>query len=52
MGSGNCCFYAPATFDLDDDMKAIVLDPAGDADEQDPPRRRGLPDAAIALEST
>jgi len=30
MGSGNCAFWAPATFDLDDDMKAIVIDPDGD----------------------
>jgi ferredoxin len=30
MGSGNCAFWAPATFDLGDDMKAIVLDPDGD----------------------
>ena len=30
MGSGNCAFHAPATFDLDDDLKAIVLDPDGD----------------------
>ncbi len=30
MGSGNCAFHAPATFDLDDDMKVIVLDPEGD----------------------
>ena len=30
MGSGNCAFHAPATFDLDDDMKAIVIDADGD----------------------
>ena len=30
MGSGNCAFWAPATFDLDDDMKAVLLDPDGD----------------------
>ena len=30
MGSGNCAFHAPATFDLDDDLKAVVLDPDGD----------------------
>jgi ferredoxin len=30
MGSGNCAFWAPSTFELDDDMKAIVLDPDGD----------------------
>ena len=30
MGSGNCSFHAPSTFDLDDDLKAVVLDPDGD----------------------
>lgn len=30
MGSGNCAFHAPKTFDVDDDMKAFVLDPEGD----------------------
>lgn len=32
MGSGNCSFHAPATFDLDDDLRAIVVNPAGDPD--------------------
>ena len=31
MGSGNCAFRAPATFDLDDHNVAIVMgDPAAD----------------------
>jgi ferredoxin len=30
MGSGNCAFWAPHTFDVDDDMKAILLDADGD----------------------
>ena len=34
MGSGNCAFHAPATFDLDDDLKAVVLDPDGDPVEK------------------
>ena len=34
MGSGNCAFHAPATFDLDDDLKAIVLDPDADPVEK------------------
>ena len=25
MGSGNCAFHAPTTFDIDDDMKAVLL---------------------------
>lgn len=27
MGSGNCQFWAPGVFDLDDDGIAVVLDP-------------------------
>jgi ferredoxin len=30
MGSGECSYHAPATFDLDDELKAVVLDPDGD----------------------
>jgi ferredoxin len=32
MGSGNCVFLAPETFDLNDDGHAVVLD-AGATDE-------------------
>lgn len=34
MGSGQCTFYAPATFDLDDDSIAIVVDDHGDGDDK------------------
>ena len=51
MGSGNCCFYAPATFDLDDDMKAIVIDPAGDPDDRIRLAAEGCPTQAISLGS-
>ena len=30
MGSGQCCWYAPNTFDQDDETIAIVTDPSGD----------------------
>jgi ferredoxin len=30
IGSGNCSFFAPNTFDLDDELKSVVIDPAGD----------------------
>lgn len=30
IGSGNCVFYAGATFDLDSENLAIVIDPLGD----------------------
>ncbi|MFT4235972.1 MAG: ferredoxin [Microbacterium sp.] len=32
MGSGQCTFYAPGTFDLDDDSIATVIDDQGDED--------------------
>ena len=33
MGSGQCVYYAPNTFDQDDDSIAVVTNPRGD-DEQ------------------
>jgi ferredoxin len=30
MGTGQCTVLAPATFDVDDDAKVVVLDAAGD----------------------
>jgi ferredoxin len=47
MGSGNCSFYAPATFDLGDDGKAIVIDPAGDTDDKINTAAKGCPTQAI-----
>ena len=49
MGSGNCCFHAPATFDLDDDMKAIVVDPTGDPDQRILLAADGCPTRSIAV---
>lgn len=34
MGSGQCTFYAPQTFDLDDDSIAAVIDDHGDSEEK------------------
>ncbi|MBR7839249.1 ferredoxin [Actinospica durhamensis] len=34
MGSGQCTFYAPNTFDLDDLSIAVVTDPHGDSEEK------------------
>jgi ferredoxin len=33
MGSGQCCWYAPNTFDQDEQTIAVVTDPEGDPDE-------------------
>lgn len=30
IGSGNCGFWAPSTFDIGDDNVAFVVDPSGD----------------------
>ena len=44
MGSGNCSFWAPGVFDLDDDGIAIVLDPTAAATTRSSsPRRAARP---------
>ncbi len=49
MGSGNCGWWAPATFDLDDDGVAIVIDPDGDDDSRLRNAARGCPTRAIQV---
>jgi ferredoxin len=34
MGSAQCMWYAPNTFDQDDDTVAVVIDQHGDPEEQ------------------
>ena len=51
MGSGNCSFHAEHTFDLDDDMKATVLDPHGDPDEAIALAVEGCPTKALSIEA-
>ena len=34
MGSAQCIWYAPNTFDQDDDTVAVVIDQHGDPEEQ------------------
>jgi ferredoxin len=34
MGSGQCVWYAPNTFDQDDETIAVVADPVGDPAEK------------------
>lgn len=50
MGSGSCGFYAPATFDLDDALKAVVVDPAGDSEERIRMAAESCPTNAITIE--
>ena len=50
MGSGNCAFHAPGTFDLDDEMKVIVLDATGDPDDRIRLAVDGCPTLALSIE--
>jgi ferredoxin len=50
IGSGNCCFYAPNTFDLDDELKSVVIDPGGDASADVRAAVEGCPVNAISLD--
>jgi ferredoxin len=49
IGSGNCCFYAPNTFDLDDELKSVVVDPAGDDPADVRAAAEGCPVNAISI---
>ena len=49
MGSGNCLFWAPGVFDLDDEGIAIVVDPAGAPEEKIVLAVEGCPTRAITL---
>jgi ferredoxin len=49
MGSGNCSFHAPNTFDLDDAMKAVVIDPEGDSDDKIRLAVDGCPTLALSI---
>ena len=52
MGSGNCSFWAPGVFDLDDDGIAIVVDPAAQPDDKIVLAAQGCPTQAIAIVAT
>lgn len=49
MGSGQCCWYAPNTFDQDDETVAIVIDPQGDPEEAITAAVKGCPTGALSL---
>jgi ferredoxin len=51
MGSGNCAFWAPGVFDLDEDGIAIVLDANAQPDEKIVLAGQGCPTQAIAISS-
>jgi ferredoxin len=49
MGSGQCCWYAPNTFDQDDETIAIVTDPQGDPEEAIRSAVSGCPTGALSI---
>ena len=49
MGSGNCAFWAPATFDINDQNLAYVIDPEGDSEDKIRNAAEGCPTQAITL---
>ena len=49
MGSGNCMFWAPETFDLADEGHAVVLESAATDGERVRIAAQGCPVGAISL---
>jgi len=49
VGSGNCLFWAPGTFDLDDEGVSVVIDATGDPAERIRVAAEGCPSKAITL---
>ena len=49
MGSGNCSFWAPGVFDLDDEGIAVVLDPTAQPEDKIVLAGQGCPTQAITI---
>jgi ferredoxin len=49
MGSGNCVFWAPDSFDLDEDGYSVVTDAAATDEERLRVAAEGCPVGAISL---
>lgn len=49
MGSGNCSFWAPGVFDLDEEGISVLVDPAGQPDDKIVLAAQGCPTQAIAV---
>lgn len=49
MGSGVCTVYAPETFEIDDETKSTVVDPAGNPLEQIEAAAAGCPTGSISV---
>ncbi len=52
MGSGVCVVYAPETFDIDDETRAVVQDAAGNPQAQIEAAVAGCPTGAIKFVRT
>ena len=52
LGAGQCSFLAPETFDIDDDMKVVVLEGGGDADDAIRAAAEACPNRVITLTET
>jgi ferredoxin len=50
IGSGNCVYWAPATFELDDEGLSVPAEPTGDARDVLQVAVEGCPTRAITLE--
>ena len=49
-GVRNCASIAPNTFDIDEQFKAVVVDPKGDGDEEITKAAKFCPALAILLD--
>ncbi len=49
MGSGMCVVYAPASFEHDEETKAVFLEPAGDSLEAVRTAIEACPTGALTL---
>ena len=49
MGSGNCSFWAPGVFDLDDEGIAYVVDPTACPEDKIVLAAQGCPTRAITV---
>lgn len=49
MGSGNCSFWAPGVFDLDDEGVAVVVDAGTQPEDKVILAAQGCPTQAIAI---
>jgi ferredoxin len=49
MGSGNCSYWAPAVFDLDEEGLAVVVDLDGESEEKILLAAQGCPTQSITV---